>query len=444
MSEQRPEDWWPFRVPSSSADAPSGPAHQVTPARPQYEPTQHEPTQYEPTQYQPTQYQPTQYQPTQYGAPTRPGESPHWVQPGPPYAGPPSSYAGPPSEQQFGAPVQPVAAQWPAPQAWAARPAPHQPRRTGPAAVVLTLFLVVGMVAGAALSGYFDRGASTQPVISTIPTTSTSTSSTGATSTSATASPSSSATARRPPSSTYTPYQVPQKKWKALPVPRPTNNAERTVQANALYGFEMPAATSCPSIPDDIGLKAQFRELSQQLIDCQFEAWQPIFEELDLPLAEPTLVTFRDSVSTECGTVSDEQSFYCPVSAAIYLSEQRFESSQEWWRLHFVNTIVHEFLHHVQATAGILEAAYVLDMRDDERTRRVELQAYCLTSRMMLITPSYEFDGDDYRILKQWTTEGGSDTHGSVASRQHWWLRGFDQQTPAGCNTWVVEADQVT
>ncbi|MBO1032167.1 neutral zinc metallopeptidase, partial [Tessaracoccus sp. SD287] len=328
----------------------------------------------------------------------------------------------------------------PPPTSWAARPAPRPPRRTGRIAAVLTLFLVVGVVAGVALSGYFDRGSTAAPVKLPTTTSTTATTATATGSPTATASASSTPT----PTSTFTPFRVPKTKWKALPVPSPSTRAQRTVQANPLYDIAMPVATTCPAIPDDIGLNAAFRTISQELLDCQFVAWQPIFEDLGWPLDKPQLVTFRDSVSTACGTVSDEQSFYCPASAEIYLSEQRFESSQDWWRLHFVNTIVHEFLHHVQSSAGILEAAYLLDLREDERTRRVELQAYCMTSRIMVITPAFEFGAEDYRILKQWTTEGGSDTHGSVSSRKHWWLRGFDQSTPAGCNTWVVDADQVT
>ena len=301
---------------------------------------------------------------------------------------------------------------------------------------MLTLFLVVGIVAGVGLSAYLNRGSDAAPL--TRPTV------TATNAPSVTGSPSAPPPTRQTPISTYTPFQVPPTKWEALPVPTPSTRAQRIVQANELYSIAMPVATTCPSIPDDIGLNSEFRTISQELLDCQFAAWQPIFEDLDWQLDKPELVTFRDSVSTACGTVSDEQSFYCPASAEIYLSEERFASSQDWWRLHFVNTIVHEFLHHVQASAGLLEAAYQIDLREDERTRRVELQAYCMTSRMMLTTPAYQFGADDYRILKQWTTEGGSDTHGSVSSRKHWWLRGFDQVTPAGCNTWVVDADQVT
>lgn len=323
----------------------------------------------------------------------------------------------------------------PPPNAWAAHPAPRPPaRRTGLTAAVLTLFLVGGIVVGYVLHGLFleRAGGSTTPTVAPV-------GSSGARTPTPTANRSGATTAPN-----FTPYQVPPTELEALPQPTPGSRAERVLQSNALYAMQFPVPTTCPVIPAQLSSKDRFRELSRQLVQCHFDAWKPVFEELGMEFSEPSLVLFNGRATTECGTVSDEQSFYCPVSREIYLSEERFDSSRDWWRLHFANTISHEFMHHVQSAAGILQAAYALDLREDERVRRVELQAYCMTSRLMVITPAYKFGDEDYRILKQWTTEGGSDTHGSVESREHWWLRGLEQSTPAGCNTWVVPADQVS
>ncbi|MGD8215638.1 neutral zinc metallopeptidase [Aestuariimicrobium sp. Y1814] len=428
MNDQRPEDWWPYRGPVEGppADDQAGAG---------------DPTEYLP----PVVDGPTQVLPGAGPEPTLEyPPPPQWAAPKPQWAAPPQQWSGQaaPRPQWQGSPqgfTPPQGmGQWPAPPPAPAPPTtPPPPRRAGRAVAVLSLFVVLGVVAGVAVSGFFDRrDNSAQPTTaattSSIPTVSPTPTPTP------TPTPSPSAT------STWTPFQVPSTTWAELPTPTPTTRAQRTLQANPLYDLEFPVATTCPTIGTDIALNSQFREVSQQVLDCQHTAWEPVFEQLGLDLDKPELVTFRGSVQTACGTVDDEQSFYCPATSTIYLSEQRFESSQDWWRLHFANTIVHEYLHHVQSGAGILDSAYGVELDEDERTRRVELQAYCMTSRMMLITPGFEFEEDDYLVLKQWTGEGGSETHGSVASRQHWWLRGLDQQTPAGCNTWVVAADQVT
>ncbi|MGD7733473.1 neutral zinc metallopeptidase [Propionibacteriaceae bacterium G57] len=460
----QPGEWWPFRgaaAPSGSGAAGSGAAGSsvsgsgaasaATPTRPETAPTQQlpgwdasAPTQQVPTwggQPHPTvvmpgvEPQPVAQQPVPQQWP--PHQQPQWHAPQQPWL--PRGGAMPPA-QQWPAQQWP-AQQWPAQrwpqQATAASPATSSRGKTGRTVAVLALFLVCGVVAGAVLTNIFGRAGSTAaspPPVVTGP---------GVSPSSATPTPT---PTRSPSSARPTPYQVPPTKWSALPKPSPTNQAQRVTQANALYALEFPSPMTCPTIPEGIEKRSEFQKLARQLVTCQYEAWAPVFEQtMGFKLSKPGLVIFAEQVKSPCGTVDDDQSFYCPNSAEIYLSEKRFESSQDWWRLHFANTIAHEFLHHLQSEAGILEGAYSLDMTGDERTRRVELQAYCMTSRMMVVTPAYEFGDRDYQILKAWAAEGDSSkTHGSVASRKNWWMRGLEQKTLGGCNTWVVPASQVT
>ena len=232
--------------------------------------------------------------------------------------------------------------------------------------------------------------------------------------------------------------------WKDLPKANPSSEDERVVQVSRLYPLQIPASDACPTVGTPKN-KVGYRDLSRKIIDCQFAAWNPQFEQAGMTLSKPTLIIFNKTVSTACGKASAEQSFYCPATEEIYLSEQRFESSEQWWRLHFANTLVHEFVHHVQHRAGILDASMGLAQGSQERTRRVELQAYCVANRVTLMTPGFKFGQRDYATLKQWAEQGEeSKTHGSRASRQHWWMRGLEQSTVGGCNTWVVPAGQVT
>ena len=304
---------------------------------------------------------------------------------------------------------------------------------------VIGVALVVALVAGPTLVRALGGGSSAAPV--------TTPASTTAPSSGAPSSPSTGPASSSPapsPTSTYTPYQVPPGKWKDLPKANPSSEDERVVQVSRLYPLQIPASDVCPTVGTPKN-KAAYRDLSRKVIDCQFAAWKPQFEQAGMTLSKPTLIIFNKAVSTACGKASAEQSFYCPATEEIYLSEQRFESSEQWWRLHFANTLVHEFVHHVQHRAGILDASMGLAQGSQERTRRVELQAYCVANRVTLMTPGFRFGQRDYSTLKQWAEQGEeSKTHGSRASRQHWWMRGLEQSTVGGCNTWVVPASQVT
>lgn len=174
--------------------------------------------------------------------------------------------------------------------------------------------------------------------------------------------------------------------------------------------------------------------------------WARTFAAGDLPYDPPAdIVTFDDSVRTECGRADAEESvaFYCPLDETIYYStEIRSILEEEVGDFAWITVIAHEWGHHVQFELGV-------DV--DERSPRsaqvypiqLELQADCLAGayaqdaeerdwldpgdieEALFLT---DFAGDESGT--HWTDPNA---HGTPQQRVRAFERGYDEGI-AGCD----------
>lgn len=214
-------------------------------------------------------------------------------------------------------------------------------------------------------------------------------------------------------------------------------------------------------------------------VDCRMRGasasledyWQEAApDELGVPYASPQdFVLFDQSVNTACGgATSATGPFYCPPDQTIYLDvtfydelETRFGADAGPLAQMYV--VAHEWGHHVQNLAGVLERSQDGQTGPTSNAVRVELQADCFAGAWvgdasettdasgvsLLRTPTQaEVDqalsaaaavGDD-RI--QQSTQGQvtphTFTHGSSEQRQRWFVTGYEQG-PAACDTFAVD-----
>ena len=197
--------------------------------------------------------------------------------------------------------------------------------------------------------------------------------------------------------------------------------------------------------------------------------WSQESPELGLDYAGPQdFVLFDQATTTGCGGASSATGpFYCPPDQTIYIDvsfydELRGRFGSSGGPLAEMYVVAHEWGHHIQNLAGVLERSQDGQTGPTSNAVRTELQADCFAGAwaanasevpdssgvpfLQPITDAQIADalsaasavGDD-RI--QEATQGQvtphSFTHGSSEQRQRWFLVGF-QQGAGACDTFSV------
>ncbi len=256
----------------------------------------------------------------------------------------------------------------------------------------------------------------------------------------------------RPTTPKPTPVKpLPDRKWEQLPGPHSNHPTWVTLQRNRIYSYDIPVP-KCPATPAPFTSRSQFRTFATNYLNCQHNAWLPVFKRAGRSLPKPKVVFFNETstLSTRCGTVKRSRvSFYCGHpdygSYTIFVNENLMTQSNNWWRLRAAETLSHEYGHHVQQMSSILGTSYQLQgsMSTNEISRRIELQTSCWSMRMLYHTKSLAFTRRDHDIIYAWTARDQDAKHGSAASMRYWSMRGLYMSKISGCNTWVVGSNAV-
>ncbi|GAA4381478.1 KPN_02809 family neutral zinc metallopeptidase [Agromyces bauzanensis] len=221
---------------------------------------------------------------------------------------------------------------------------------------------------------------------------------------------------------------------------------------------------------------------ANERIDCRMQGasasledyWQAEGPNIGLDYVGPQgFVLFEQAVSTACGNASSATGpFYCPPDQSIYIDtsfydqlETRFGASGG--PLAEMYVVAHEWGHHVQNIAGILELSQDGQSGPTSNAVRVELQADCFAGSWAAAASRTEDErgvpflqpitreqytqaidaaaavGDD-RI--QEATQGQvtphSFTHGTSEQRVRWFETGYEQSAGA-CDTFSIDGSQL-
>ena len=355
------------------------------------------------------------------------------------------------------------------PHAFPAPPPPATHRNRGPLVCLfvtlgcgglsLVMVLVAVLVGGLTLGG---GGSATEAP--TAPTTTAST-----TQTPTTGRPTTSPSMTEPPASRSHPtdvafandaYQPPAARPGSIIAKQAGSAAEAAAmtQQSSLYTGRIASPVRCPNDPimsDPNLTEAQLKAGVERHIGCLMRVWQPVAAKAGIELLTPNVVLFTGSVESACGTLS-RLNYYCSDDTTMYLQADpptvTNADGQVTYRMEHVTA--HEFAHHLQATFGILQAAWSLVSRGSadeqlESSRRIELQADCFAAVAWTAT-SYSQGGNqsDVDMILEVAGQLGdhpdrNGDHGKSASAVLWTTRGLQGKQPAACNTFVAPASEV-
>lgn len=231
--------------------------------------------------------------------------------------------------------------------------------------------------------------------------------------------------------------------------------------ANPLYDSGRLSPLPCP-IPDpDVEEPESMEEFLHGIADCLDDAWETQFERVGLPFEPPDRVFWQEPGTSPCRDYpSPAGAFYCQANASIYIGTS--DVVEKWdgatQGVLYASLLAHEYGHHVQGEAGLLEYYHEQrELEDDgaernEWTRRSELQADCFAGAFLgSVRMSYPLDDADLETLltdAAATADRDEDTdeertHGSADNSVAWTERGWEEQSPDACNTWDVQEDSL-
>ncbi|WP_405064516.1 neutral zinc metallopeptidase [Kribbella sp. NBC_01505] len=250
------------------------------------------------------------------------------------------------------------------------------------------------------------------------------------------------------------------------PTPIPTFTVEATrpkvIVANRLYSQGRVPAVPC-ALPDRSPLtKAELLSYARVMVKCLDRAWKPVVIAAKLKFRPVALVEVYDSRKPAATPRACEDppkragAFYIDDKICINWPEYigDFPIRDE---AYFRDTFAHEYGHHLQNLAGILDS-YELGHRKKrtkavqlEDERRLELQANCLGGAFLGANrASFNLFGTNWLEQEYVAKHQGDELytpvirdHGSGSSQSYWTLAGLYNASPSVCNTFTAPPHEV-
>ncbi|MEV8374820.1 neutral zinc metallopeptidase [Kribbella sp. NPDC056861] len=232
------------------------------------------------------------------------------------------------------------------------------------------------------------------------------------------------------------------------------------LQKNELYKAGKLATVNCAVPKVKPNTKANQLRFYQAMMPCLAETWEPLVLKAKYPFRQPKLALAAKSTASSCVGESDV-SYYCGSDETITMQWEeeikQYKRNPEFAVVSMMNTMAHEYGHHVQALTEILTAAWSREgysKTKDEKlawTRRKELQASCLGATFIGANKATLLRGDSLRIWELIEKNSGDEynpkkirDHGSKKSQWLWAGPAFKSTNPASCNTFTAPSAKVS
>lgn len=226
-----------------------------------------------------------------------------------------------------------------------------------------------------------------------------------------------------------------------------TTEATKGSQVSAILRdnpvYDQPIVGSCPGQSKPTTL-AESQAAMNAYVDCMNTVWGSILGSASNFRFRPASIFFYvNTVVNPCQTLRTSDAIsamYCPSDATIYVSPTGVANGVGS-RFYGAELVTHEYAHHVQSLTQILSNAQKEGWGANEYSRRVQLQAHCLSFAVLTHVDGFEPDPAIFRL--GWQVGPGSDTYGSIASLQYWGEKGMNATKVGDCETYSVPKSDV-
>ncbi len=242
---------------------------------------------------------------------------------------------------------------------------------------------------------------------------------------------------------------------------KPVPNLVR-LQKNEIYKAGKLAAAGCkePSIKPTT--QSAILEYYQAMLPCFDKAWAPLIKKAKYKFRSPKVVLKSKKVPASSCTGDSDVSYYCPADETIAIDWQSdldyYKQNPEAARIDMLDTMAHEYGHHVQGLTEMLTASWSEEgweknaAKKLEWSRRTELQASCFAAAFLGANKaSLRLTGSRLDIWEYGAKHSGDEynpkkvrDHGSKTSHWFWSGPAFKSATPASCNTFTASPKRVS
>ncbi|MFX4272268.1 neutral zinc metallopeptidase [Propionibacteriaceae bacterium Y1685] len=225
-----------------------------------------------------------------------------------------------------------------------------------------------------------------------------------------------------------------------------TSSITDVLERNPLY--EAPAGEwSCDALRDPaVKSGGAFKDWADDVLACMDRRWTPVMEEAGQQNTEVGIVHFKGEITSPCGggaRSADLPPFYCSANQTIYVNGNTVDKYDDAVRLGGLSIMFHEYGHHVQEGAGILDASMQTDEDSAQVSRRIELQNECWTYIALQQLSTTSWNGQDEEEFRSWASDDQDDHHGAGSSYTYWFERSLGKTDLGLCNTWTADRKRV-
>ncbi|MGW6197965.1 neutral zinc metallopeptidase [Kribbella sp. NPDC055110] len=255
-----------------------------------------------------------------------------------------------------------------------------------------------------------------------------------------------------------------------LPVPpNPTVTVTASVtpdvvrlRQNEIYAAGKVASVNCkePAIKPDS--QSAILRYYRALLPCLDKAWAPVLKNAHYPFRSPKVVLQTNQATAATCTGEKNVAYYCPADESIYVSWKAdlkdYKDDPLSARVWMIDTMAHEYGHHVQNLTEMLTAAGSREgwaktkAEELEWSRRTELQASCFGAAFLGANKKALGLSGRKLELWEWQTQHSGDEynpkkirdHGSRKNHWLWSEPAFKAADPKLCNTFSAPAAKVS
>ncbi|TQN27599.1 hypothetical protein FHX37_4321 [Haloactinospora alba] len=235
----------------------------------------------------------------------------------------------------------------------------------------------------------------------------------------------------------------------------------RALVTNPLYSTGRLSPLPCPAPDLEVDDPGSMERFLTTVADCLDDTWSAQFAKAGISFEPPGRGFWTEPGTSPCRDYpSSAGAFYCRTDQTVYIGTA--DVAEKWGGEEnsavYASLLAHEYAHHVQGEAGLLEYYHEQRRREDDPaeqsawTRKSELQANCLSGAFLgAVEVSYPLDDADREAVledaaataDEEDAPPGERTHGNPDNSRLWLHTGMEKQAPGACNTWAVSNDEL-